>query len=144
VDWLAILSDPLPVERATAFVKDPAAGGVAVFLGNTRQEERRDRRSLVALDYEAYERMATEQFADLARRARQSWPIVKLVILHRVGRVAVAEPSVLIAVATPHRAQAFEACRWLIDTLKKEAAIWKKEVWSDGATAWVDPLGSAD
>jgi molybdopterin synthase catalytic subunit len=94
---------------------------------------------LVALDYEAYEQMATEQFADMARRARQSWPIVKLVILHRVGRVAVAEPSVVIAVATPHRAQAFEACRWMIDTLKKEAAIWKKEVWSDGSAAWVDP-----
>jgi len=77
--------------------------------------------------------MAKQQMRDLARRARQRWPIVRLALLHRVGRVPLTQPSVLIAVSTPHRAEAFEACRWLIDTLKSEVTIWKKEIWDDGA-----------
>jgi molybdopterin synthase catalytic subunit len=83
--------------------------------------------------------MAMAQLADLAKRARERWPILKLVILHRTGRVACAEPSVVIAVSTPHRAESFEASRWLIDTLKQEVAVWKKEIWSDGTGTWVDP-----
>src|SRR2546423_18165 len=82
--------------------------------------------------------MATKRMHELARRARERWRIVSLAILHRSGRVALGEPSVLIAVACPHRAEAFEACRWLIDTLKAEVAIWKKEVWSDGTGTWVE------
>ena len=76
---------------------------------------------------------------DLADRARSRWPVVRLSLLHRTGRVPLGDPSVLVAVATPHRADAFEACRYLIDTLKAEAAIWKKEVWSDGTGSWVHP-----
>ena len=140
-DWLAILAQPLPSERALAFVADPAAGGTAVFLGTTREEANSSGHSLAALDYEAYAEMATLQFADLAKDARRRWPIVKLVILHRIGRVALAEPSVLIAVSTPHRAQAMEACRWLIDELKRQSAIWKKEIWTDGSSTWVHPKG---
>ena len=64
--------------------------------------------------------------------------MARLALLHRVGRVAVGQPSVLIAVSTPHRAEAFDACRWLIDTLKAEVAIWKKEVWDDGSTTWAE------
>jgi molybdopterin synthase catalytic subunit len=74
----------------------------------------------------------------LAAQARGRWPIRKLALLHRVGRVAVGEPSVLIAVSAPHRGEAFDATRWLIDNLKSAAAIWKKEVWSDGSTTWVE------
>jgi molybdopterin synthase catalytic subunit len=76
----------------------------------------------------------------LARLARDRWPIVKLAILHRIGRVALAEPSVVIAVSTPHRADSFQACQFLIDELKKSAAIWKKEVWADGSGTWVHPV----
>jgi molybdopterin synthase catalytic subunit len=65
--------------------------------------------------------------------------ILNLALLHRTGRVPPAEPSVVIAVSTPHRAEAFDACRWLIDTLKAEVAIWKKEAWADGTGTWVDP-----
>jgi molybdopterin synthase catalytic subunit len=83
--------------------------------------------------------MAIEQLKKLAAAARTRWPIVKLALLHRVGKVALAEPSVVIAVSTPHRADAFEACRFLIDELKKDVAIWKKEVWSDGSGTWVHP-----
>ncbi len=117
---------------------DSHVGAVCTFLGTTRAEKRTDGVALIALDYEAYEHMALEQLHDLARRARERWPIEALTMLHRVGRVKVGEPSVLIAVSTPHRAEAFEACRWLIDTLKKEVTIWKKDVWDDGATGWVD------
>ncbi|MGH7214758.1 MAG: molybdenum cofactor biosynthesis protein MoaE [Tepidisphaeraceae bacterium] len=128
-----------PIDAGRAWTLESTAGGVCVFLGTTRSETNSDGRALIALDYEAYEQMAVRQMRDLAARARRRWPIVKLAILHRVGRVALGEPSVLIAVATPHRAEAFEACRWLIDTLKAETAIWKKEVWADGTGTWVHP-----
>jgi molybdopterin synthase catalytic subunit len=118
------------------------AGAVALFLGTTRAERRADGRELVALDYEAYPDMATAQLRDIVARARGRWPVLRLAVLHRTGRVPLGEPSVLIAVATPHRAEAFEACRWLIDTLKAEAAIWKKEIWSDGSGSWVEPAVS--
>lgn len=139
-DWLEILPTPLPTEKAIAFVSTPEAGGINVFLGTTRNERHpQSNHPLAALDYEAYPALATRQLADLAKRARQQWPILNLAILHRTGRVPPAQPSVVIAVSTPHRAQSFEAARFLIDTLKSEVAIWKKEVWSDGTTTWVDP-----
>jgi MoaE-MoaD fusion protein len=139
-DWLALLSDPLPVAEAIAFVTDPSAGGIAVFLGATRAQISATGPSLLALDYEAYEQMAAQQFGKLAAEVHRKYPVAKLVILHRVGRVSVGEPSVLIAVSTPHRAEAFDVCRWLIDSIKSHATIWKKEVWSDGTATWVDPL----
>jgi len=137
-DWCEILAGPLPSAQAVEFVQDALAGGVAVFLGTTRAETNDAGRSLVALDYEAYGEMAAKQLAELAARAREQWPVIKLVLLHRIGRVGLAEPSVVIAVSTPHRGEAFEACRWLIDTLKAEVAIWKKEVWADGSGTWVE------
>ena len=138
-DWLSILNTPLPTAQVVTFAtSDADAGGVAVFLGTTRSEAD-TAGHLVALEYEAYAELAAKQLADLAARARQRWPILKLALLHRTGHVGLAEPSVVIAVSTPHRAEAFEACRWLIDTLKAEVAVWKKEVWSDGTTTWVDP-----
>lgn len=138
-DWLQIDPNPLDPAKATAFVSDPRAGGIDVFLGTTRAETNAKAQSLVALDYEAYTDMAAKQLAQLAAEARSRWPIVKLALLHRTGRVALAEPSVVIAVSTPHRADAFDACRWLIDALKKDVAIWKKEVWADGSGTWVHP-----
>ena len=135
-DCIALTADAITAANADA-VTDPAAGGVCVFLGTTRAERAPDGRSLVALDYEAYAEMAESQLLDLAARAHMKWPIRRLVLLHRLGRVALGEASVLIAVATPHRGEAFEACRWLIDTLKAELAVWKKDVWDDGGTSWV-------
>src|SRR4051812_12862522 len=112
-DWIEILATPLAVDAAVQFVSDPAAGGIDVFLGTTRAETSATRQTLIALDYEAYPEMAIQQMRSLAERARQQWPIVKLAILHRIGRVGLAEPSVIIAVSTPHRAESFIACRWL-------------------------------
>jgi molybdopterin synthase catalytic subunit len=143
-DWLEILPTPLPTERVIALVSVPEAGGVAVFLGTTRAEDHpQSGHPLLALDYEAYAELADRQLAELARAARQKWPILRLAILHRTGRVGLAEPSVVIAVSTPHRAESFDACRYLIDQLKVQVAIWKKEVWSDGTTTWVDPTPAA-
>jgi molybdopterin synthase catalytic subunit len=138
-DWIGLMSADLNVSTLVKLVTDGRAGGIDVFLGTTRAETSADGRELVALDYEAYEEMAGRQLQDLARRAREQWPIVKLALLHRVGRVAIGEPSVIIAVSTPHRADAFAACRWVIDALKKDVAIWKKEVWADGSGTWVHP-----
>jgi molybdopterin synthase catalytic subunit len=138
-DWIELLATPLSIAEANAFITDPAAGGICVFAGTTRAETADDGRELVALEYEAYTDMATKQLRDLATAARERWPVLKVAILHRTGRVAVGEPSVVIAVATPHRPEAFTACRFLIDELKKDVAIWKKEVWNQGAGTWVGP-----
>src|SRR5688572_15699879 len=134
-DWIEIIATPLDANCAIEFVRAPDAGGIDVFLGTTRCETASGGRELVALDYEAYHEMAIAQMHELARRARETFPIVKLAVLHRVGRVALAEPSVVIAVSCPHRGQAFDACRFLIDELKKQVTIWKKEVWADGSTS---------
>jgi len=136
-DWIRILPTPLSVAEADQFVIDPAAGGICVFAGTTRAETSADGRELVALDYEAYPEMATRQLQELAARTRDRWPVLKLAILHRTGRVAVGEPSVVIAVSTGHRKEAFEACRFIIDELKRDVAIWKKEVWQSGEATWV-------
>jgi molybdopterin synthase catalytic subunit len=138
IDWVQITADPIDSAEAIAFVTDPAAGAIDVFLGTTRAERNAAGHELVALDYEAYEAMALQQMQELARRARERWPICKIAILHRVGRVAVGQSSVIIAVSTPHRADSFAACQFMIDNLKADIAIWKKEVWDDGKTTWVN------
>lgn len=136
-DWIQLHSEPIDVGPVTLFVSDPEAGGIAVFLGTTRAQAGPQGTSLIALDYQAYDEMAREKMTELGVRARSSRPIRRLAILHRTGRVLLGEASVIIAVSTPHRAQAFEACGWLIDTLKAEIPIWKKEVWGDGRETWV-------
>lgn len=140
-DWIELSADALDVARAVAFVQVPAAGGIDLFLGTTRAEAHADGRPLLALDYEAYPAMALKRLGELAAEARRRWPVCRLVVLHRTGRVPVAEPSVAIAVSTPHRAASFEACRFLIDALKVDVPIWKQEVWADGAGTWVHPAG---
>jgi len=138
-DWIDILATALPTEKAIRFVADPRAGGIVTFLGTTRAERNAQGQELVALDYEAYQEMALPQLRTLAQAARSQWPIVKQVILHRTGRVGLSEPSVLIAVASPHRSEAFAACSFIIDAIKADVAIWKKEIWADGSGTWVQP-----
>ena len=137
-DWIEIMSDPIDAAAATDSVLHPSAGGVNVFLGTTRAETRNDGVTLVALEYEAYADMALEQMHKLVGAAKAQWPIRRVAVLHRVGRVAVGEASVVIAVSCPHRGQAFQACRFLIDELKKSVTIWKREVWADESTSWVE------
>ena len=115
----------------------PEAGAVVLFLGTTR--ELTAGRRTVALDYEAYGEMAERKLAELEADARRRWPVIECTIVHRVGRVPPAEASAAIVVSAPHRADAFAAGQWLIDTLKHDVPIWKREQWADGTTEWVHP-----
>ena len=92
-----------------------------------------------SLTYEAYPEMARKKLAELEEEARWRWPIIELAMVHRVGHLDLGEVSVVVAVSCPHRLDAFEACRWLIDTLKEVVPIWKKETWADGSEEWVHP-----
>jgi molybdopterin synthase catalytic subunit len=115
----------------------PEAGAVVVFLGTTR--ELTNGRQTVALDYEAYGVMAERKLAELEAEARRRWPVIECIVVHRLGRVPPAEASVAIAVSTPHRGDAFAAGQWLIDSLKRDVPIWKREQWADGTCEWVHP-----
>lgn len=137
-DWVQLHDQPIDAGPVVQFVADEQAGGMAVFLGTTRAESSADGKALVALEYEAYGEMALQQMRHLAADARRRWPVRRLALLHRTGRVPLAQPSVIIAVSTPHRVDAFTCSRWLIDTLKAEVAIWKKEIWADGSQTWVE------
>ncbi len=116
-------------------IKRPEDGAAAVFEGIVRNNTR-GRRTLY-LEYEAYEDMALKQMEELAERALADFKIRDVAIVHRLGRLDIGETSVLIVVASAHRAAAFDACRWLIDTLKRTVPIWKKEHFEDGAV-WAD------
>jgi molybdopterin synthase catalytic subunit len=101
-----------------------------------RQET--DGKPVVALDYQAYEPMAIVIFQQIAAQIRQRWPVVnRVVIHHRIGKLKIGEISVLVAIGSPHRSEAFEACRYAIDQLKHNAPIWKKEFWADGSSNWI-------
>jgi molybdopterin synthase catalytic subunit/molybdopterin converting factor small subunit len=127
--------DAIDANALIAQAKDGADGAVVVFDGIVRNHTRG--RKTLYLDYEAYEEMAQKQMAELAREARSRFGVRHVTIVHRLGRLGIGETSVLIVVASAHRAHAFDACRWLIDTLKKTVPIWKKETFVDGA-GWVD------
>jgi molybdopterin synthase catalytic subunit len=113
------------------------AGAVVLFLGTTR-EFTYGRRS-VALDYQCYPTMAEKKLAELEAEARRRWPIIGCTIVHRLGRLELGEASIAIAVSTPHRADAFAAGQWLIDTIKHDVPIWKQEHWADGSSEWLHP-----
>jgi molybdopterin synthase catalytic subunit len=136
-DLIRLQGTAIDVPGVVASVGDDEAGGVVIFLGTTRSDEK-DGARLAALEYEAYAEMAVEQMRGIAKKAGERWPVRKVAIVHRTGRVGVGEPSVAIAVSAPHRDQAFEACRFLIDSLKREVAVWKKEIWTDGSADWVE------
>jgi len=140
-DIVALKSIALDVNDAIDAVGTGESGAIAVFLGIMRRDKNSEGRELVALNYEAYGEMAEAQMRQLVADARGRWPISRVVLLHRTGVVRLGEPSVLVVVSTPHRAEAFEACRFLIDQLKALVTIWKKEVWGDGSTSWVDGPG---
>jgi molybdopterin synthase catalytic subunit len=118
-------------------VRSTQAGAVCLFLGTVR--ELTAGRQTVSLDYEAYPEMAAKKLAELEDQARSRWPIIELAVVHRLGHLELGDVSVAVAVSCPHRHDAFDACRWLIDTLKEVVPIWKKEIWADGEEEWVHP-----
>ncbi len=127
--------EPICADDLLAQLKNGEDGAVVIFDGIVRNHTR-GRRTLY-LDYEAYEAMALDQMQTLARDAKRRFDVREIGLIHRLGRLQVGETSVWIAVASAHRAAAFEACRWIIDTLKKTVPIWKKEHFEDGAV-WAD------
>lgn len=132
---IEITDQPIPSGQIVAAVKAGSDGAVCVFDGIVR-DNTRGRRTLY-LDYEAYREMALEQMRALAEQAAERFAVRQVALVHRLGRLQVGETSVLIAVASAHRGAAFDACRWLIDTLKKTVPIWKRESFADGAI-WAD------
>jgi len=130
-DWIALTDGPLPLEAATTWATTARSGAAVAFLGVVR-DHAEGRTDVRALTYEAYEEAAAERMAAIAAEARHRWPEVeRLVLLHRLGEVALSEASVLVVASSPHRADAFEAARFAIDTLKESVPIWKQEHWGD-------------
>jgi molybdopterin synthase catalytic subunit len=132
-DLIAFRSQPLDAAEVIAHVTCAAAGGIDLFIGTTRAERHPQLGDLTALDYEAYEEMAVAELQKTIAVARSQWDVCRAAVLHRVGRCAVGEASVIIAVSCPHRAEAFAACRHIIDQLKKLAPIWKRDLYQQGA-----------
>ena len=125
-----------PIDLAALQATTPADGALCLFVGVVRDHNRG--RTVLRLEYEAYEEMALPLMEEIAAEARRRWPITQLRMVHRLGSLTVGEPSVAVAVASPHRDEAFAACRYAIDTLKATVPIWKKEFYADGAV-WIDP-----
>ena len=134
---IELTESPIDVNGLLEKVGSTQAGAVVLFLGTTR--EFTNGRQTTTLDYEAYQPMASKKLEELESQARERWELVECGIVHRLGNVPLGEASVAIAVSSAHRAVAFDAGRWLIDTLKVEVPIWKREHWSDGSTEWVHP-----
>ena len=130
-----LLSDtPLSLDAAVRAVADDAAGAIATFTGTVRQRSRG--RDVIRLEYEAYEGMAEQTMAELAAELKARYDLCEIAIHHRTGPVEIGEPSVVIAVSAPHRADALAACRDAIDTLKQTVPLWKKELY-EGGEEWI-------
>lgn len=133
---IKITRDPLSIDTAYSFLQHPHSGGISLFVGTTRQWT--EERETVELEYDGYVPLAEKELRRLAGEAMQRWPVLRVCLHHRLGIVPVSEASVIVGVATPHRKDAFAACRFLIDALKKQVPIWKREVYADGDTEWVE------
>jgi MoaE-MoaD fusion protein len=138
-DIYRVVTEPLSPDAIAAAVDDPGAGGIAIFSGVVRNET--GGRPVKFLEYESHAPMAELKMREIGETARRRWPGVRRVaMLHRIGRLEIGESSVLIAVSAAHRGDAFEACRYAIDTLKQTVPVWKKEHFEDGEV-WVGLQG---
>ena len=126
-----LTEDSIDVSALRASVERPEAGAVLIFEGTTRNHH--EGRTVVRLEYEAYEGMAEQQMANIGQQVASRWPDVRVSIAHRIGVVPVGEASVVVATSAPHRDAAYAANRFAIDTLKAVVPVWKKEVYSDGS-----------
>ncbi len=131
---IAILNTPLDVNSSFAWVQSPGSGGVNIFVGTVRAQSKG--KNVLRLEFESYDAMALNEMKKIATEAAQKWQLHKVLIHHRKGVLQVGEVPVIIAVSSTGRIAAFEACRFIIDTLKEKVPIWKREVFEDGAE-WV-------
>jgi molybdopterin synthase catalytic subunit len=131
-----ITAEPLSVDEALAFIADPSSGGSCIFVGTVRDA---DANGVVVtgLTYESWNDVAVDRLHEIADRLRDRWPIRKVALLHRTGDLGVGDASVVVAVSSAHRAEAFEACREGIEQLKHDVPIWKKELLATGEGHWV-------
>ncbi len=129
-----LLETPLDPSEALAFVQGAGAGGMVQFVGAVRNQTKG--RRVLRLEFEAYEPMALSEMRKIAEEAARRWPLLAIAIHHRVGVLDIGQLPVVIAVSSPHRKEAFEACQFAIDTLKQTVPIWKKEIFEDGEV-WV-------
>lgn len=138
-DPLVELTDVIiDIDRLLRFVSDHSAGAIHLFLGTVRAEGEADNR-LEALEYSAYPEMAIAELRKICDQAVERFDLTRVAVVHRLGRMELGESSVAIVLSAPHRKEGFEACQFMIDTLKEEVPIWKKEIWRRGETSWVDP-----
>jgi MoaE-MoaD fusion protein len=134
-DLILLVHDPIDTNELVRHVRAGADGAIVTFDGCVRNQSHG--RPTLYLDYEAYESMALAKMREIAAEVHTKFPIDRVAIAHRLGRLQIGETSVFITVSAPHRAAAFEACRYAIDTLKRSVPIWKKEYFEDGAV-WAD------
>lgn len=157
MDYIELTRDTIDLNRVMRCISSPNAGGQVMFLGTTRHytapseacdcgthfkppsepTSQPQSRLTEFLFYEAHESMAIKQLQLLGYEAKQRWPVLGLALVHRLGKVQPEQASVAIAVSTPHRAEAFDACRWLIERVKHDVPIWKQEHYQDASAQWI-------
>ncbi|HEV8563352.1 MAG TPA: molybdenum cofactor biosynthesis protein MoaE [Actinomycetota bacterium] len=130
-----ITNEALSVDQAMGFVADPASGGTCLFVGTVRDHS--DAGDVTGLTYESWDELAATRLEEIAGEMFEKWPLRKVALLHRTGKLAVGEASVVVACSAPHRGDAFEACRHGIERLKHDVPIWKKESLVSGEAHWV-------
>ncbi|MEM0075794.1 MAG: molybdenum cofactor biosynthesis protein MoaE [Conexivisphaerales archaeon] len=129
---------PIDAGRLIRKVTDKSAGGIVLFVGTVRNTS--EAGEVKGIFYEAYKEMAEKRIEQIEEEAKKNWPIKKIAVLHRVGKLKLSEISVAVAVSSAHRKEAFEACRFIIDRIKQDAPIWKKELLKTGTEKWVEGL----
>ena len=121
---------PLIVEEVVEKVRSDSCGAIATFIGTVRNASMG--KKVVYLEYDAYEEMAVKKMSAVGQEVKEKWNVDKMAITHRIGKLDIGEMSVVIAISSPHRKDALEACQYTIDRIKQIVPIWKKEVWEDG------------
>ena len=137
---IEITEQQIDTQRVLESVGSNECGANVLFVGMTRQFTAE--RETMTLNYECYAEMALSTMRDLADQARAKWPVKNVSIVHRIGEVAIGQASIAVAVSSPHRRDSFDSASWLLEALKKQVPIWKKEHWADGSTDWVHPDGA--
>lgn len=136
---MSLTREPISPAALLGAVAAPDCGGTCLFLGTVRDAPEDD--GVTAIEYSAYEAMAEAELDRIQAEVTQRWPRARVAVRHRLGLVATEEASIGIAAAAPHRDEAFAACRYVIEELKRRLPVWKKELRADGTTLWVDPQG---
>lgn len=131
---IKLTDQPIDINAAIKAAEADGAGAVNVFIGTVRNKTQE--KQVLSLDFEAYDPMAEKEIQKIVDQAKAKWPVIKAVVVHRKGHLEIGEAAVVIAVSTPHRKASFEACEYIIDTLKQTVPIWKKEIF-EGGEEWV-------